>query len=114
MRRHIRGSEAALESVDDELAKFTDPRCWCGAAGQWRPVLLLVPSRDYMGDPIRVQVGMLVCGQHRDARAERYLTDDGWRMLVEAVTGAGKAAPHRPSTRIDYELVETKPAILPS
>lgn len=76
----------------------------CGRPGRWRPVLLLRPSRDYMGKSMRFPLGIVVCGQHRLPRVDQYLVDDMWETIVGGFAARGKAPPHRGSTRLEFDL----------
>jgi hypothetical protein len=111
VRKHVKDSNTE-EVPETDMPMFDDSphqqcaRKGCRYFGTWRPVLLLRPSRTYTGKPIEAVIGLLVCGDHREASAEKFLTTEMWESLVEWCTQQGKAAPHRPSTRLEYRKPE--------
>ena len=75
----------------------------CRDWATWRPVLLLVPSREYAGKALRLRLSAVVCGRHRNLRVEHFVTDDMWTQLCADLGARGQAEPYRPGTRLDYE-----------
>ena len=75
----------------------------CGEVATWRPVLLLVPSREYSGKPRKVPLSTVVCARHRQMRAEHFLASgELWERIVELFGREGKAPPYREGTRVEY------------
>lgn len=74
----------------------------CKADGCWRPVLLVVPGRDYQGRPMRFPLGIVVCGQHRETRHDALVTDELWQDICQGFEARKVALPYRPGTRLEY------------
>jgi hypothetical protein len=89
-------------AFDPTIARKCDHQD-CPEVGVWRPVLLLQPDRGYTGKPMRVPLGIVVCGQHRERQADRYLDDEMWGGIVTGFKARAMQVPHRSSTRLAFD-----------
>lgn len=75
--------------------------------GTHHPVILARPAGQphYAGQPLELVLGILVCREHQaDVSAEDFVTDEGWAMIVSAVTAVGRAEPDRASLGLAWRL----------
>lgn len=93
-------------SEDQAFDPTVERRCdrvGCEQRACFRPVLLLRPSRVYVGRPVRFLLGVVVCEAHKEKLVDAYLTDDLWGDIVGDFKKRGASPPHRASTRLDFD-----------
>lgn len=75
----------------------------CPGQSAWRPILLLRAS--HKGRPVRATFTELgLCERHKDeAEVSDFLSTSTWDKLVRFMREAGKPAPRRGLTRLDFE-----------
>jgi hypothetical protein len=89
------------------VAYATCDRLGCAEEPKWRPVLLLVPSRGYTGPPLRVELAINICNEHREQVLDVYINEELWLEIINGIKTAkpNSVLPHRLSTRVEYVAI---------
>lgn len=96
--------------VSMQCGKILEGGAQCGVAGAHCPVFVVyAPTSTKSDEPIRVQLPLVVCDEHRESAViGDFLCDEGWAQIVGVVTKAGYAEPERSRTELAWEEVSSK------
>lgn len=79
----------------------------CEQEAKWRVVLLVRPKSSNVF--ARGQTGLAVCDSHRERLPDKFITDEGWKAILEAFDRMGRARPHRILTEVTYDPIGGRP-----
>lgn len=77
-------------------------RTGCGRPGVWIPVLSFAAKVFPRGPRCTAEIGLAVCHEHALPDPDLFLTDAGWKQIMEGLRQAGKAEPDRSTVTITF------------